>query len=270
MQQMLCQEINRFVREDSGNRFPDGTTPYFDEPLIGFAAAKDPLFQSFKQIIGQFHRTPEEILPNAATVIIWALPITASTRKSNRQEEKHPSLAWAQTRSFGENFNISLRRHIVSWLEQQGYRAISPQLDPNWQEFPDTPVGPASSWSERHAAYVAGLGTFSLNDALITSRGIAHRLGSVITDLSLPASCSERPDYRHNCLYHRNGSCGACIKRCPVAALSHDGHDKNRCKAYVYGTITDLLAESYGTPKPGCGLCQTKVPCEERIPAVTS
>jgi len=39
-------------------------------------------------------------------------------------------------------------------------------------------VGPASSWSERHAAYAAGLGTFSLNDALITPKGIAHRLGS--------------------------------------------------------------------------------------------
>lgn len=270
MQQRIIDEIRRFVREDSGNRFPDGVTPYFDQPLVGFAAAKDPLFQQYKQIIGPFHRTPGEILSNAATVIVWSLPITRSTREANRHESRYPSLAWAQTRSFGENFNVSLRRHLVTWLEQQGVRAISPQLDSNWQEFPDTAVGIASSWSERHAAYAAGLGTFSLNDALITPKGIAHRLGSVITDLTLPPSCSERPDYRHNCLYHRNGSCGACIKRCPVGALSHDGHDKNRCKAYVYGTITDLLSEQFGTPKPGCGLCQTKVPCEERIPTGVS
>lgn len=270
MEEQLRAEITRFVREDGGNRFPDGVTPYFDEPLLGFAAADDPLFQEYKQIIGPFHRTPQEILPNAATVIIWSLPVTRSTREANRRESDYPSLAWAQTRSFGENFNISLRRHLVTWLEQRGHRAISPQLDPNWQEFPDTPVGPASTWSERHAAYAAGLGTFSLNDALITPKGIAHRLGSVITDLPLPPSCLERPDYRHNCLYHRNGTCGACIKRCPVGALSHNGHDKHRCKAYVYGTITDLLSERFGTPKPGCGLCQTKVPCEERIPLAVS
>lgn len=270
MHSRIMDEISRFVREDAGNRFPEGNTPYFDDPLVAFAAASDPLFRQYKQIIGPFHRTPGEILPNAATVIIWSLPITRSTRKANRLESEYPSLAWAQTRSFGENFNISLRRHLVGWLEEQGHRAISPQLDPDWQELADTPVGPASSWSERHAAYAAGLGTFSLNDALITPKGIAHRLGSVITDLALPPSCNDRPDYRHNCLYHRNGSCGACIKRCPVGALSHNGHDKHRCKAYVYGTITDQLSGQFGTPKPGCGLCQTKVPCEERIPTGVS
>ncbi|CAH2031605.1 epoxyqueuosine reductase [Trichlorobacter ammonificans] len=266
MYEQVVAEISRFVAEDEGNRFADGSAPYFDAPLVGFAAADSPLFRQYQQIIGPFHRTPDQILPGAATVIVWSLPITRSTREANRRENEYPSHAWALTRCFGEDFNISLRRHLVAWLERHGYRAIAPQLDPAWQEYADTPVGVASTWSERHAAYAAGLGTFSLNDALITPRGIAHRLGSVITDLALPPSCSELPEYRSNCLFYRNGTCGACITRCPVGALSRDGHDKSRCKAYVYGTLADLLAERYGTPKPGCGLCQTKVPCEERIP----
>ena len=36
----------------------------------------------------------------------------------------------------------------------------------------------SSAWSERHAAYVAGLGTFSLTRALISERGMAGRYGS--------------------------------------------------------------------------------------------
>lgn len=267
MEALLRAEIMRCVLEDPGNRFPDSGAPYFDEPLVGFAAASDPLFKAYKQIIGSFHRTPEEILPSAATVICWVLPITSATRESNRRQTTQPSCEWSRTRSFGDGFNLALRSHLVTWLEQRGQRAIAPQLAPDWQELADTPAGIASTWSERHAAYAAGLGTFSLNDGLITSRGIAHRLGSVITDLQLAPSVKTLPGYRDNCLYYRYGSCGACIGRCPVGAISRDGgHDKSSCSAYVYGTLVELLTAAYGTPKPGCGLCQTRVPCEEKIP----
>jgi epoxyqueuosine reductase QueG len=263
---LLRDEIERFVREEAGNRFPDGGETFFDMPLIGLAAADDPLWQQYKQVIGEFHRTPTEILTGAATVISWVLPISRPTRESNRRETVNPSLQWAQTRSFGDRFNIQLRRHVVAWLEERGYRAVAPQLDPAWQELSDTPVGIASTWSERHAAYVAGLGTFSLNDALITPRGIAHRLGSVITDLRLAGTVTERPGFRDYCLYYLDGSCGACITRCPVKALSFDGHNKGICRTYVYQTLNDLLAEQYHVPITGCGLCQTKVPCEQQIP----
>lgn len=266
MDAALGDEIRRFVREDPGNRFPDSDRPYFDQPLIGLVAASDPIWQQYQQIIGPFHRTPQEILPGAATVISWVLPITRTTRESNRRQTAQPSLEWAQTRSFGDDFLVAMRGHLVVWLRQQGYRAVAPQLEPNWRRLTDSPVGLASSWSERHAAYAAGLGTFSLNDGLITPRGIAHRLGSVITDGVMPTTVAERPHYQHNCLYHHKGTCGACIKRCPVAAISLDGHDKERCGAFVYGEQTEALGLQYGTPITGCGLCQTGVPCEERNP----
>jgi epoxyqueuosine reductase QueG len=266
MENRISEEIRTFVRESTANRFPGSTEPYFDEPLIGFVAADDSLFQEYKRIIGQFHRTPAEILTGAATVISWVLPISRSTRESNRQQSARPSLEWAQTRSFGDEFIMELRRHLVSWLGQQGYAAVAPQLAPNWQRLNDTPVGLASTWSERHAAYAAGLGTFSLNDALISPRGIAHRLGSVVTTLALPPTVGTRPGYRDNCLYYRDGSCMACVKRCPTGAISAAGHDKKRCDAYLYTVLTKELAEEYGTPIPGCGLCQTKVPCEAAIP----
>jgi len=273
MKQRVTAEIVRFVTECAANRLPDGSAPYFEAPLVGFAAAADPLFAAYKEIIGAFHLTPgelfaaeigEQALPG--TVICWILPVSAAVRTSNRSENEYPSREWAQQRNFGEGVNSLLRRHLVEWLKAEGCQAVAPQLAAAWQEFAETPKGRASTWSERHAAYAAGLGTFSLSDALITAKGIAHRCGSVITDCVIETS--ERVDrgYAWNCLYYREGSCGACIGRCPVGAISFSGHDKNRCCHYVYTTIPAEVAEKYGVKATGCGLCQTRVPCESSIP----
>lgn len=273
MEERIRIELGRFVRESPLNRFPDSGEPYFDQPLVGIAAADDPIFREYKQIIGPFHRTPAEVLAGvcgetvrAASVICWVLPITAQTCESNRRETVYPSRAWSHTRNFGGQFNTALRRHIVAWLESNGWQAVAPQMAPDWQQLSSTPVGIASTWSERHAAYAAGLGTFSLNDALITPKGIAHTCGSVITNLSLALTPRPYPHFRHNCLFYREGSCGLCIKRCPVGALSHAGHDKSRCNQYVYGSVVSAVAELYGVQHTGCGLCQANVPCEGRIP----
>lgn len=266
MDERVREEIRRFVEESPENRFPDGSGPYFDEPLVGFASAADPLFTEYKGIIGDFHLTPAELLEGAATVIVWVLPISRDTRETNRLESQWPSRRWALTRTHGEALNGALRRHLAAHLEGLGHRVLVPQYAPAWQEFTDTPVGVASSWSERHAAYAAGLGTFSLSDGLITARGIAHRVGSVITDLALPATPRTAPDHRHNCLWHRDGTCGVCIGRCPVGAITFSGHDKVRCREYVYDTVPRAVGERYGVPWTGCGLCQTRVPCEAAVP----
>ncbi len=272
MEAMVREEMRRFVLESGENRFPESGERYFDEPLVGYAAADDPLFAEYKRLIGPFHQTPGEVLAAAgatspaATVISWVLPITRPTRESNRREERWPSREWALTRNNGERFNAALRRHLVAFLEGRGYRAVAPQLAPGWQELEDPAAGIASTWSERHAAYAAGLGTFSLNDALITERGIAHRCGSVVTDLSLSPSPRTAPDHRHNCLFFREQSCGACVKRCPAGALSAQGHDKAACRSYVYKTVPAAVGGEYGVAATGCGLCQTRVPCEAQIP----
>ena len=265
MNDTLQSEIERFVREHPENRLPDGGGPYFDPPLVGVASADDPLFGAYKQIIGPFHSAPGELLAGAASVVCWVLPVAGEIRRSNRTERELPSLGWARTRSFGERFNVTLRRHVVAWLADQGHGAVAPMLDPGWRQLDETPVGIASTWSERHAAYAAGLGTFSLNDGLITARGIAHRLGSVVTTLRLPPTSEGRPGVRDHCGVY-DGSCSACIGRCPAKAITAAGHDKVLCNAYLEGTIKARVAGPWGTPSPGCGLCQTAVPCEQRIP----
>jgi epoxyqueuosine reductase QueG len=266
MESLLRDEAIRFITNHPGNHLPDSSNRYFDEPLVGFASAEDSLFHDYRQIIGPFHLLPGEILPGAATVISWILPVSRIVRESNRAAAALPSREWALTRYHGETLNGLLRRHLVEWLEQKGHQAVAPQYSPLWKELGETPVGIASTWSERHAAYAAGLGTFSLSDGFITSRGIAHRCGSVVTTLPLMPTSRIYINHQSNCLHYHDGSCGICIARCPVGAISRNGHDKFLCRELVYGSAPEQLSSLYGTPQTGCGLCQTKVPCEMAIP----
>jgi epoxyqueuosine reductase len=272
-EKIIREEITGFVRESPANRHPDSEIPYFGEPLVGFASISDPLFVQYKRIIGDFHRTPLELLESAfgplpgkhGTVVCWILPITAPTLSSNRKQRRWPSREWAYTRAHGEAFNNLLRVHIVKFLTAMEQRALAPLLDKSWHTV-ETDAGHSSTWSERHAAYAAGLGTFSLSDGFITKKGMAHRCGSIITDLILPPSPRPYQDRTENCLFYREGTCGACIARCPADAISRDGHDKKKCYQYAYREITDAVGSQYGVDALGCGLCQTGVPCESAIP----
>jgi epoxyqueuosine reductase QueG len=275
-EETLVREIEKFVSESPANRQSklDGSF-YFETPLIGFADAHDRLFQEFKNIIGDFHLTPIEVLKgtfpdendgswNKASVISWILPITEETRKSNRQQTRYPSKAWAHTRTYGEEFNNKLRNHLVSFLSKEGFFAVAPMQSPVFEVLQSEKVGFTSNWSERHIAYVAGLGTFGLSRGLITEKGIAIRLGSVVTSLKLTPN--ERPysNYQEYCLFYSSGKCGKCIKRCPGKAISEKGHDKELCMVHCAEVMEK--SDEYDAAMPGCGLCQTGIPCEGGIP----
>ena len=277
LRQALIRKIEHCVENDPANRSEDGT-PYFDAPLVGFASAKDDLFARYKSIIGPFHWTPSEVLareygpdgPSAQTVVCWVLPITEETRLSNRKEDRFPSRKWSRTRHYGELFNDVLRKVVVDYIVDQDGCATAPMLLDEWSRVEDPGVGLASTWSERHAAYVAGLGTFSLNDGFITSRGIAHRVGSIVTNMVMEPSTQPYWDYRENCLTCRGKKCGVCISRCPVGAISLNGHDKALCDNYTHGPAFRKIGKEYDAEHVGCGLCQTDVPCENRIPESNS
>ena len=138
----------------------------FGEPLVGFAGGNDPLFDDYRQHVGPFHWTPLEIFEltfpeqnvkaEELTVISWILPQTEATKADNRAQSKWPAERWARARIYGEQFNESLRKHVVESLQREGCEAVAPMLAPQWARVESEKYGFASKWSERHAAYAAG------------------------------------------------------------------------------------------------------------------
>jgi epoxyqueuosine reductase QueG len=280
----LEQSIREYTRSSPLNRLPAfGGAPIFDDPLVGFADGDDPIFAKYKSIIADFHLTPREALarrlvdtqapesaePPSVSVISIVFPIVEKTRLSNRRETRGPSLRWNHTRWQGQDFITELTRHVVSLLEGMGHRAVVPELEPFFQMV-DQLNGLASVWSLRHIAYAAGLGTFGLSDGFITPRGLALRCGSVVTDLRMEPDPRPYDNHYANCLFHSTGTCGRCIRRCPGGAISDKGHDKKRCLEILIleqkPWMDGAHGEGYMGGYAGCGLCQTKVPCEARIP----
>jgi epoxyqueuosine reductase QueG len=276
MAQLIELEIKSFVRESPLNRMPgEENVPIFEEPLVKFADGNDPLFTEFKTIIGPNHLTPQEALfltynkqpeddGKLISVISWILPVAHKTRESNREQDAVPSKYWAYTKWYGEQFNTALRKHIVEMFTIRGYMTTAPAIQPYFK-IQDSPKGQFSNWSERHIAYVAGQGTFSLADSFITEKGAANRVGSVVIDLKLPPSPRTATTPYSNCLYYVNKSCKACIARCPAGAISEAGHDKIKCSNYQDFDLKHIK-DDYGVGSGSCGLCQTRVPCEFKNP----
>ena len=248
----------------------------WDEPLVGFCAGEDPIYELYKDKVGPFHLTPLEIFrltfpetpakADELMVISWILPQTEATKADLRKETTNPSEKWVRARMYGEDFNEALRKHVAESLTKAGHLAVAPTLAPSFKTEKSERYIFASTWSERHAAYAAGLGTFGLCDGLITAKGKAMRCGSVVARVRVPATPRPYKDHHAYCLYYTTGACGMCAKRCPGGAVTtKSGHDKQACMKQL--VVTSQYAEKqYGLKGYGCGFCQTGVPCESRIP----
>jgi epoxyqueuosine reductase QueG len=219
-----------------------------------------------------FSRTfPEvEIEPDELTVIVWVVAHHPLTKEDNRRATVYPSERWARARMFGEEVNEKLRRHVVTALEAEGYAAVAPALSPYWERKASEKYVFASTWSERHAAYASGLGTFGLCEGLITPLGKAVRVGSVVARIRIPPTPRPYDDHHAYCLFYSEGLCKRCTFRCPVGALTETGHDKVRCRSHLRPVTEEYVKTHYGFNGYGCGLCQTGVPCESTIPQAHS
>jgi epoxyqueuosine reductase len=250
--------------------------PAWGEPLVAFAGGDDPLFEQIKADIGPFYWTPADAFrlaypeaafdPSELSVVSYILPQTETTRLDQRGATVMPAERWARSRFHGEEFNCALRMHLAEKLTRAGFPAVAPERLAGFDYRRSDRFGLASNWSERHTAWIAGMGTFGLSDGLITRLGKAVRFGSVVVRMALDATPRPYSGHRDWCLWYAKGTCGACIRRCPVGAINTQGHDKPKCYDYIRNVTAPYVREHYGTGATPCGLCQVKIPCEERSP----
>jgi len=271
--QDLIAEACQYIRDSQGNRLSGQIAisdeviglKLYEEPIFAFGSADDEYFELFKDpaIIGKHFLPPREWLPGAKTVIAFFLPFSQAVKAGNRRDMSWPSAEWLHGRIEGQALLDDLCRHLNSVIIRAGYRCIVPHLDDRfWSntEPSDDAACPekafSSNWSERHVAFVCGLGTFSLSKGLITSKGICGRIGSLVADFPT------EPDQRaYTNIDEYCNLCGACVKNCPVKAISFEtGKDHKLCSQFLNETKAKY------TPRFGCGKCQVAVSCESGIP----
>ena len=200
------------------------------------------------------------------SVVSFVMPITRKTKNDNALMTDWPAQRWAQTRLLGEIFSQKIVRELVTDLMGQGILAIAPDVTPLFNKKRYPKVGWASPWSHRHIAYAAGLGTFGMQDFLITEKGCAHRLGSFVVNLKLAPNRTRPDDIHAYCLHYQGRTCLQCAARCPVNAITaENAHDKEACYQKVAKSLK-YCNKNYHLFIYGCGLCTTGVPCESGIP----
>jgi epoxyqueuosine reductase len=268
--------IEEFIKSTENTLGSNANDKAFGAPIVGYARGDDPIFEEFKTNIGTFYLTPSEVFEKAypgsgarsdeLTVISWILPHIKKTKLDNGRENAYPSERWARGKKFGQLVIMKLQNHLVKKLKEAGYRTVVPCFPPHWSQEMSEKYGYASTWSERHAAFAAGLGTFGLCDGLITPVGKAMRCGSVVAEISIPPTERSYKNHIEYCLFLTEGTCGLCMTRCPVGAITEKGHDKEKCRAYVDGRCTEYAKNHFELDINVCGLCQTRVPCESGIP----
>ncbi len=271
------EKIAEFLNPSENRLFETTDEPAWGAALVGYPSGADPLYGKIKEDIGDFYWTPLEIWkktfpvglvePSDLTVISWILPQTSATKKDNRTQKRYPSERWARARKKGEEVQGRLRAYIVNALRVAGIDTLAPVDSPFFEQTMSQRYEHASTWSERHAAHVAGLSTFGLSDGLITRVGKAMRCGSVIARIQIPPSPRPYDDHHAYCLFFTKGTCGRCADRCPAGSVTREGRSKPKCRDYVLLKTADYVKSRFGVEIYGsCGLCQTGVPCESGIP----
>ena len=267
LEQFIRESPQNYVGEETALESTDAGNRLFDAPLVKVGDAHDPMWTEMKhpEAVGPLFRTPEEWLPGAVSVVSYFAPFSDFVVEGNKKDPTAVGNGWLYARVEGQAFLNDVNHFLERWLQDRGYRAFSPYSSPDFQSVFEAGTNPdiadkrlsfTSNWSERHVAYVCGLGTFSLSKGLITERGVSGRFGSVITDASLPVT--QRP---YTGLYDYCSMCGACVRRCPAAAITLEhGKSHHRCSRYC-----SLMRMKYA-PRFGCGKCQVGVPCEWGIP----
>lgn len=257
----IYQFIADFIKSYEGK---NTIASHWASPLVGYADANHPDIAALKRLISPRHVMPQDIIPDASIIIAYFVPFTKEMAQTNAKTDSLSSPEWARTYEETNALFGELNAALISYLTAHGYHA---GICVESTTFDREKL--ISYWSQRHIARLAGLGTFGVNNMLITKVGCCGRYSTVVTNLDVTP---DRPLTEELCLYKKNGSCGMCVKHCPSDALTLTGYDRRKCfqvcqeNAKVYQDFGSSYANEDGTGSNSagsevCGKCVVNVPC---------
>lgn len=247
LNQKIIDIIKKAVKENDDSHG-------YREPIVGFTTADDPGFLDIRREINPDHYLPEDMLPGAKSVVSFFVPVsevTALNNLHNGPSYDYAHVKWAQ-KGLMQNVIEALRTELL----KDGIHCSK-----NTEGvIPFTLTPPYHPWLQKPIAVMCGVGKFGINRQIITKSGCAGRLGSVVIDAETTPTGRIEEEY---CLYLVDGSCGVCVKNCPVHALSYNMIDRPKCKEQIHMIHSDYT----GADKivDSCAQC-VAVPCATHIP----
>lgn len=239
--------IENIIKTSAANA---GTDTKYREPLIGFASADDPIFNEMKVVIGPYNLHPKESFPEAKTVVSFFLPFEEKIVKMNSKSQE-PVKEWFQARADTDRLIAEIVNGLKTEIAKNNIKAAVPEV-----VFDYNNKGFDVAWSHKSAAYAAGLGTFGVHQMLITEAGCAGRFGTLLISVEIPPTPRPKEEF---CSYKKREKCLVCVDRCPAAALSAEGFDKEKC----FRLLQENSRIFPGFSQTSCGKCATG-PCALR------
>jgi len=230
------------------------------KPIMTCLSANHPKLPEIKKLVSEDHFLPRDLLPDAKSLIIIFIPFSDEVIKSNIEGETASEL-WARAYILTNELLSAINDEIEGFLLTKNITVY--KIKPTHNFFNMETL--MSRWSHRHLAWLAGLGTFGLNNMLITERGCCGRFGSLITnsDLCIHEISNSLPA-KERCLNKINGSCGICLDHCKFGALSKGKFDRFTC--YKMCLKNADVHKSLGLADV-CGKCLVGLPCSSKDPS---
>jgi len=179
-------------------------------PLVGFAPVErwaDPpikLPNKFKDWIPE-EFWPQSIYPEARTVIVVGLPLQLPI------VETAPSIYYHELYNIVNTLLDSKGYEISNFLTEKGYPSIYLPRD-GYGDIEVLLKNPVAFFSHKHAAYLAGMGSFGENNVILTKEyGPRVRFTSIFTTAVIEGDPIPGEDLCKHCK--------RCINQCPVNAI---------------------------------------------------
>lgn len=246
MKEIIEKHIKEFVKS---YKTKNKTVTSWEEPLIAYAYAKDPLFYELKREVSSSHSMPADLIEDAKTIITYFIPFSKDINTSNIKS-KESSAQWSIAYIETNKLILEINKFINIKLTASNYDST---ILPPTHNFDEQKL--ISDWSHKHVAYIAGLGKFGLHKMLITQKGCSGRLGSIVTNLKIEPTTRSDKEY---CLYNYDGTCQKCVDNCVSGALKIDSFDRNICYKHL---LENAKYHSKLGFADACGKCVSKVPC---------